>query len=260
MEGAQHATTRESGAGEGACDERVGSAVQELRSQLSYRILWGRVSIAAGFEAGALHGAESILICPTKCIELQRIMACVRDLIPSSLLPRAEDTMRSLKNRLAKTEFLDDIHVLKGGKGPSRIRLNATDYAQPRRVTWSVPVASSETRDDGTIELHCYTQYGRAPDDWKCRLMPSPVCELMLFCWKLAKAANALTPSCASTPPTAVQLMMYYTLFKSAVGRHRDNFSTEHFIDFVRGNRELYKTLESGHSASCDANSHEMTL
>ena len=86
-------------------------------------------------------------------------MADVRALIPSSVLPRAEDTIRSLKNRLADTEFLDDIHVLKGGKGPSRIRLNATNYAQPRRVTWSVPVASGETGDDGTTEsvnLYCY--------------------------------------------------------------------------------------------------------
>ena len=110
---------------------------REESSNLVYSIVWGPIPDRIATSYGALAGCESIVVRPIGCGELEDLMSRVRNLIPVSLIPRYSDDAKSLQNRLAASEFPDDIHVLEGGSGPRRVRLNATRYPQPRRVTWS---------------------------------------------------------------------------------------------------------------------------
>ena len=203
----------------------------------SYDVLWGPVSLQDGIREGALSGCESILIRPAPTAELANIMNRVRALVPSDHFSCPSDTAVSLARRLATSEWLDDIHVLQGGKGPRRVALNKTTYSQPRRVTMSTeaPTAVDEERPKGMIKLYCYTQYGRLPEDWRCRLMPVAVQELMVYLWKVARSTGALTAPCAQSPPTACQLNMYFTLFAGSIGRHRDNFCQNHLMQWCYG-------------------------
>lgn len=222
----------------------------------AYDVVWGPVEKEIGEKYGALAGCKSILVRPVDaCGEWRSIMERVRALIPKALLPCADDDTTSLVRRLAASDFLDDIHVLRGGCGPQRVRLNATAYPQPRRVTWSVKAEEEEADAyEGCVPLYAYTQYGRLPEDWRCRLMPPDVRALMHSAHNLARATGQLSPQCAASTPTACQLMMYYTAFKSSVGRHRDNFCKEHLVQYCSG-VDLLNEMTSGHSASGDQNS-----
>ena len=48
------------------------------------------------------------------------------------------------------------------------MRINETKYPQPRRVTWSVAMPGNM--------LFAYTQFGRKPEDFRCRPMPLAQC------------------------------------------------------------------------------------
>ena len=235
-------------------DDRANSPREES-SHLAYSTVWGPVPDRTATCYGALAGCESIVVRPIDARgELEDLMRRVRALIPTSLIPRYGDDAQSLVSRLTTSEFLDDIHVLEGGSGPRRVRLNATRYAQPRRVTWSEEAKPAGLSPSDARWLYAYTQYGRLPSDWRCRLMPPAVKELRSFLWRVAKATGKLTQACMSWEPTACQLMMYYALFGSCVGRHRDNFCHEHVLQYLSG-ADVLAEMTSGHSASSDTNS-----
>ena len=102
------------------------------------------------------------LVLRSKSKGLSELLDGARACIPHEVIPRFDDSAVDLRCRLRDSDFLDDIHCLKGGKGPGRVRLNATCYPQPRRVTWSV-VADID-RDTGAHGLYAYTQPCRCLD------------------------------------------------------------------------------------------------
>ena len=178
-----------------------------------YNVLWGPIPRDVGVAAGALDGCQSILVRPPDAHQqwVHGLMERVRAIIPDDLLPRCNEDVEALVQRHAASVFLDDIHVLKGGKGPRRVRLNATHYPQPRRVTWSEEADMALT-PNGFVWLYAYTQYGRVPEDWCCRVMPAEVKELKNYVWRLARATGKLSHKCALSEPTGCQLMMYYLM------------------------------------------------
>ena len=226
----------------------------------SFKIVWGPVSEERAVRFGAISGCESILIRPTMTLELEGILQRIRALMPDAMFPREGDDADSLARRLGDCDFLDDIHCRKGGTGRRYIRLNNTTYAQPRRVTWSELVSHElipqefAGEEDATWCLFAYTQAYRHPEDWRCRPMPSPVQDLKHYVWQAAKATGRLSDYCAQHAPTSCQLMIYYVLLRNCIGRHRDNFSHEHFQQYLDG-VDVLANLTSGHSASGDSNS-----
>ena len=139
-------------------DDRANSPREES-SHLAYSTVWGPVPDRTATCYGALAGCESIVVRPIDARgELEDLMRRVRALIPTSLIPRYGDDAQSLVSRLTTSEFLDDIHVLEGGSGPRRVRLNATRYAQPRRVTWSEEAKPAgltpSPMPDGSMHTH----------------------------------------------------------------------------------------------------------
>jgi len=215
------------------------------------RVRWGPISPTAAAEVGALAGCESVLLQPDQSEHLSSIMDRVRALIPSNHFPIEGDTPESIAKRLASSEFLDAIHVLKGGKGPSRIALNSTTYPQPRRVTWSEKASTPLEPEDDLHSLYAYTQFARHPEDWRCRLMPPPICDLKRYLHSQARSAGVLSGYFYDNEPTACQVMFYYGAFRGSIGRHRDNFNTDHYIQHLANEH----VVEGGHSPTPDENS-----
>ena len=216
--------------------------------------LWGPVLPDVAFATGALAPASSVLIRPADASQLETAAARAMALFPAEVFPSVEDTADTLAARLGGCGFLDDIHFKKGGhgKGGATKAINKSKYPQPRRKTWSVVVDSSPDQPPHSQDqtaLYAYTQFGRKPSDWRSSPMPMEIFELSILLWRLAMPYLGAVSK--ASPPTSVQVMMYYVLFGSRVGRHRDNFSA----------RDLHRWLETGttaavgHTVSADTNS-----
>ena len=104
---------------------------------LPARVLWGPISLQESRRAGGTMPTSSMLLDP---MIPDHVRAEAMAVIPEEVLPRIGDTAKSLARRLSESTFLEDSHVLKGGKGPQRVALNGTTYPQPRRLSWSVVV------------------------------------------------------------------------------------------------------------------------
>ena len=204
---------------------------------------WGPVPLAASQAAGATFPTSSVTLRPL--LPTGVVSEALRE-IPSSVLPRSDDTVSSLVARLAQSSFLEDSHVLKGGCGPRRVRLNTTPYPQPRRRSWSVLVDVGTT----ATSLLNYTAYGRLPEDLEAVGMPRAVYNLGVALWTVA--FDFLTALSKRHPPTGCQLLLYYQLFGSRMARHRDNYTTEQMNSVLQGERSMEALIGSSHS---DANS-----
>ena len=132
------------------------------QDDFSTTLHWGPVPSFASRLAGGRFPTSSLMLVPY-IPEPVRIAALNE--IPKDVLPCEGDTVRSLVARLSRSSFLEDSHVLRGGKGPGRVRLNSTSYPQPRRRSWSVVVEPPHEDADGDhiSILFNYTAYGRLP-------------------------------------------------------------------------------------------------
>ena len=244
--GAQRAMTEPPRRGPPTCPAQAGETVP------CAHVLWGPISPEASRRAGSAFPTSSVLLRP----ELPPgVVHAATAVVPDEVLPRPEDTEHTLKARLAQSTFLEDIHVLKGGRGPARVRLNATSYPQPRRRSWSHVVeehGADQQTDDTCASLLSYTAYGRLPSDWEAVAMPLPVEDLGVALWRVALPFLA-KPS-KRCPPTGCQLLLYYTLFCSAIGRHRDNYNSKQMVEVIKGKRSLASLVEGNHHGG-DANS-----
>ena len=185
---------------------------QDARVLRDSQLLWGPIDQQVSKLAGmwSPQPTASILLRP-------QIPSAVRDAVlaevPVDVLPTPTDTVQSLVHRLSESAFLEDIHVLKGGRGPRRIRLNATPYPQPRRRSTSVEVEPEHVDDNGDriATRLCYTAYGRLPSDWAAEPMSRAEFNLGYWCW--LASYPILTPVSQACPPTGMQLLVYYRLF-----------------------------------------------
>ena len=82
--------------------------------------------------------------------------------------------------------------------------------------------------------------------------MPLPVEDFSVALWNAAFAF--LTEPSKKCPPSGCQLLLYYSLFHSEIGRHRDNYSSQQMVDVIKGKRSLASLVEGNHHGG-DANS-----
>lgn len=208
---------------------------------------WGPVPLNDAQAAGATFPTSSVVLIPH--LPTSIVVEAVRE-IPSDVLPRCDDTVSSLVSRLSQSSFLEDSRVLQGGRGPRRVRLNDTDYAQPRRRSWSVKVEVEGEGEDEvgstTTSLLNYTAFGRLPEDLEAVPMPRPVFNLNVALWTVA--FDFLTDLSKRHPPTGCQLLLYYQLFGSRMARHRDNYNTEQMKRVLQGERSMESLDGSSHS------------
>ena len=219
-----------------ACGPKVAAHEPEI---VRHERVWGPVP---SDRTEARHAASSVLIRPHD-VQLERCRKNVLAEVPAGVLPMADDTPKTLSSRLAKSDWLDSIHALKGGNGKGnmrRVALNATDYAQPRRVTMSVPAGGVHVDGDGDSvqSLYGYSHYGRLPEDTRCRQMSKATLELMHRLWHIAKPY--LREQSRRTPPTACQILFYYAVLGGRIGRHRDMFRTQDVHSFFEGGQRRH--------------------
>ena len=149
---------------------------------------------------------------------------------------------RLLQNAFHKHCFFDELEALEGGgrKGSNRVFLNGTMYSQPRRRSWSIVVRELELDADGqpatdgqfTGELFdVMYAYGkrnsRIRTDVMATPMPWEIYQLGVQCFLAVQ--HHLSEACSLTPPNHCQLLGYYALFDSKVGRHKDDHEISHF-------------------------------
>ena len=156
-------------------------------------------------------------------------------------MPTSADTPASLAARLAKSEYLHPKLVLSKGNGTGRqkyVELNSTQYAQPRRVRWGAPMRDpwkKHPEDDEKevgVHLPCYRHsYSKSPLESTCEVVPEAVNQLTQLLWK--EARPFLAPNSLSTPPNYWEQCIYYTAFKGAMGRHRDNFKSHDLVSYL---------------------------
>jgi hypothetical protein len=219
--------------------------------------VWGPVSAADAIAVGCVRAAASVVIRPK--LSPHALAAAVR-CVPTEVLPRADDTPATLAARLALTPWLDDAHVLNAGNGrrgkhgKKRRRLNETTYQQPRRKSWSVTVLPQRPDEDGeqVVSLCNYSAYGREAKDVRCEPMPMPVFTLGEQVW--LAAMPYLCEESRRNPPTHCQLLLYYRLFRSAMGRHRDNYTVRHLRAMLEGG----EAVEAGSTHASMENSQRM--
>ena len=193
------------------------------------RYVWGLIPRDVAQAEGALAAVSSVCFTP----EVRRdVLAAARAEIPEHVIPRCDDTVANLVDRLSASDWLDDLHVLHKGNGTPgkegmRVRLNATTYPQPRRKAWS--------DEDGEGRLYMYTDFGRLPCDYSCSTMPPAVANLRDELYQAAFPFLGET-SRGAGKPNSVQLLLYYTAFNSRIGRHRDNYTVRHLRRMLQGN------------------------
>lgn len=159
-----------------------------------------------------------------------KVVAAALAEVPDALRAWPHDTRDVLVLRLSQCSELDNMLVLLNGNSLPRVRLNATDYAQPRRISWSVVVrgAHKDAEGDIVMTMYTYTFGGTEPDNWHARPMPMPIFQLGAHLFHAVR--DRLSATCQHSPPTACQLLCYYTAFESDMRSHKDNFTLQDAI------------------------------
>ena len=155
-------------------------------------------------------------------------------IVPDSVRSKDGDTVESLAMRISESGFFDNLLVLQGGGqfGSIRVLLNSTSYAQPRRKSWSVVVM--ECVREGVPVRWMYS-YGKANSRIRTEVTATPMPREIfhLGVQFFLSVRHVLSAACASTPPNHCQLLGYYGLFDSKMGRHKDNyelFTMQHML------------------------------
>ena len=220
--------------------------------------IWGPVPKEQAVAVGALAAVSSMVLAPQQAPA--RLFNSLAALVPDEVLPRASDTAQTLRMRLQRSTFLHPIQTMaKGhGRGGRYVELNATTYPQPRRVQWGRPTVPERTDADGdrVVQCLCYPHYyTKSPLLRMVEVMPPAIDELIKFATQLARPW--LTAPSLEQYPNSCELCVYYTAFKSTIGRHRDNFSSQDLTTYLRTQDAsvLYtgSEIHSSRTATCSS-------
>ena len=170
-------------------------------------------------------------------------------LIPKEVCSNDNDTKESLVERIHASGFYDELEPLAAGgsRGRARVDLNATDHSQPRRLAWSAVVQDVHKDDDGALVRTMYA-YGKPNSRIRKKVhatpMPSAIAELGTYLFLAAR--HVLSDVCASSGPNHCQLLGYYGLFNSKIGRHKDDHELATLYKVLFG----HATVEEGVNTS----------
>ena len=175
-------------------------------------------------DVGACPDTTSVLLDINVPVDLaRRVLAC----IPPDIFPLSTDDAHSLAKRLGKSKWLDDFR--KDGK-----RVNASTMPQPRRFTCGLEDTTRQHVDDDGRNVSLLTHYPAPYVNDNCNRIPDEFFELMQRVW--LDARDELPDGvCSERPPDSLQLMLYYRLFGSRVGRHRDYYDVRQYAKWLDG-------------------------
>ena len=209
--------------------------------RVPHRVVWGRLGAMKALSRGAWAPVDSVLLKPDVVPpEAEKVLL----LFPAEVIPGSNDTAATLAKRLGQCPFLDDAHVPVGGYGSVWTRLNKTNMSQPRLVNWSVkvqPKGDDVLPEAGHVRLHAYPQLNRPSlADLRCREWPPALSDLAVYVHKLA--FPYLGPVSKVTPYNYCECKLYYSLFNSKIGRHRDAFRSSQLVDYYECGRSPFES------------------
>ena len=216
------------------------AAANGAPAAIPHEVVWGPISKEEADACGAPAPCSAVLLSPLRTATAVTVMENVMAVFPQDVLPRATDTQETLVARLAASSFLDDGLVRKGGNQSRFIRLNKTNYAQARTLSWAEGASPGPAEwDEGGASSPFLLPFYRNPtrlteDHAICSPWPAPVQALRDFCHQLAYPY--LGPVSRAKKQDHVEVKIYYTMFKSKIGKHRDNFTSD----------QLYQYFSSG--------------
>ena len=126
------------------------------------------------------------------------------------------------------------------------MRLNDTDYSQPRRKSWSVVAKDVHQNEQGDWVRTMYA-YGKPNSRIRTEVdatpMPREIAELGVECFLAVR--HVLGDVCKSSPPNHCQLLGYYGLFNSKIGRHKDDHTIQDYYDLLDGIKSIEEAVNS---------------
>lgn len=151
-----------------------------------------------------------------------RLLQRVAEWFPDELRVRPTDTRQSLLQRVAQSDFLDDIGlpIFSSKRKRAALQLNEALMRQPRRASFSVQGSPVQTivqsgRASEVVSLYHYYGFKHA------RIMPPVLFDLCTAVWRAA--LHVLSPVSRLCPFTHCQLLIYYECFGCRINQHRDN-------------------------------------
>ena len=169
-------------------------------------------------------------------------------LIPEEVCSNDNDTKESLVERISASGWYDKLEPLEAGgsHGKARVDLNATDYSQPRRKAWSAVVQDKHEDESGALVRTMYA-YGkpnsRIRKEVHATPMPSAIGELGTHLFLAVR--HVLSDVCASSPPNHCQLLGYYGLFDSKIGRHKDDHELDTLHKVILGHTTVEEAVKT---------------
>lgn len=234
---------------------RIRRVVRELSGRMT-----GNEAVECN--GNAIHGKYSVNL---KIHVPQKIIYGAKSWIDKTLIPKANDTVESLIERISSSSWCDEINYYYPAPNWNHVtpeyigltRHNSSKSAQPRRRSESVVVNpihiyegdDGEGKGKSVITLYVYTSFGRHPDDWRGRPMRLSTFNLGLYVWRASW--SYLTIISRSMPPTHCQIMIYYSIFNGAMEPHRDNSTTKDLERLASG----MELGDNGHPSAGSDNS-----
>ena len=174
-------------------------------------------------------------------------------LVPRQVRPRKRDRAETLARRVAKTGFFDELMALahgNGRKGAKRLRLNQTEYPQPRRKAWSVVTKDVHQDHAGNLVRTMYA-YGKPNSRIRTEVhatpMPPPILAMGDHLSTIVR--HHLAEVCKSSPPNHCQMLAYYGLFGSEMGLHKDDHTIDDFHSVLFKDQTLEEAAQKSKGA-----------
>ena len=177
------------------------------------------------------------------------------DVVPDDIKSRKGDNKANLVKCISNEGFYDNLHALHGGNGcrkrKKRVPLNETDYSQPRRKSFSVVIKDVHLDKAGHPVRTMYRygkQNSRIRTDATATPMPHEILELGTQCWRSIRHVLS-TDVCTSSPPNHCQVLGYYGLLDSKIGRHKDDHHLGDLHRVLFGAMPVEKAVMKGKGA-----------
>ena len=174
-------------------------------------------------------------------------------LVPLKVRPRKRDRAETLARRVADACFFDELMALahgNGRKGAKRVRLNETQYAQPRRKNWSLVTKDVHQNEAGDLVRTMYA-YGKPNSRIRTEVHATPMPpQIFAMGDHLSTIVrHHLAEVCKSSPPNHCQMLAYYGLFGSEMGLHKDDHTIADFHSVLTKDRTLEEAAQQSKGA-----------
>jgi hypothetical protein len=176
------------------------------------------------------------------------IQATIRS-IPKILLPVESDTRKTLLKKISSCNYIDlefrsrdrnILHLAPDSTCPRRRNMGMCTklpFTLEKNVQPTVNGGDDTCTKEGigksVAEIYSYSSHVMPLDCWRCRPLKNLDYAFMLTIWEYCWPY--LTDISRKRPPNGMQVLFYYGLFNSKMGKHRDNYDKRNLNQLLQG-------------------------